>query len=109
MIEPVTAKRRAPALGRGLSALLGDSEVERGPSNDGVREIAIADISADPDQPRRFFDSEALDELAASIASRGVLQPIVVRPVGGRPSAHSSTKSRQSFANLTTGSRLKLR
>ncbi len=84
MSEPVTAKRRAPALGRGLSALLGDSDVERGPGNDGVREIAIADISPDPDQPRRFFDSEALDELAASIAMRGVLQPIVVRPIGDK-------------------------
>ena len=84
MTEPVTAKRRAPALGRGLSALLGDSDVERGPANDGVREIAIADIAPDPDQPRRFFDSEALDELAASIAMRGVLQPIVVRPIGDK-------------------------
>jgi ParB family transcriptional regulator, chromosome partitioning protein len=84
MTEPVTAKRRAPALGRGLSALLGDTENERGTTNDGVREIAIVDISADPDQPRRFFDSEALDELAASIAVRGVLQPIVVRPLGDK-------------------------
>ena len=84
MTEPVTARRRAPALGRGLSALLGDSEVERGPANDGVREIAIADILADPDQPRRFFDSEALDELAASIATHGVLQPVVVRPAGDK-------------------------
>ena len=84
MSESVAAKRRAPALGRGLSALLGDSDIERGPANDGVREIAIVDILPDPDQPRRFFDSEALDELAASIASRGVLQPIVVRPIGDK-------------------------
>lgn len=84
MSDPVAAKRRAPALGRGLSALLGDSDAERGAANDGVREIAIADITPDPDQPRRFFDSESLDELAASIASRGVLQPIVVRPLGDK-------------------------
>ncbi len=84
MTDPVTSKRRAPALGRGLSALLGDTAVDRGPANDGVREIAIADISADPDQPRRFFDSESIDELAASIAARGVLQPIVVRPFGDK-------------------------
>ena len=84
MSEPVTAKRRAPALGRGLSALLGDSENERGPANDGVREIAIADITPHPGQPRRHFDEEALAELAASIGTRGVLQPIVVRPVGDR-------------------------
>ncbi len=82
MSDSVPAKRRPLALGRGLSALLGDSDAERGNADGGVREIAIADISADPDQPRRFFDSEALDELAASIAARGVLQPIVVRPFG---------------------------
>ena len=84
MSDPIAAKRRAPALGRGLSALLGDSDVDRGPASDGVREISIADISPDPDQPRRFFDSEALDELAASITTRGVLQPIVVRPLGDK-------------------------
>ncbi len=84
MSETVPAKRRAPALGRGLSALLGDTQAERASANDGIREIAIVDITPDPEQPRRFFDSEALDELAASIASRGVLQPIVVRPFGDK-------------------------
>jgi len=77
-------RRKAPGLGRGLSALLGDVEREPQPGDSGVREIAIADIAPHPDQPRRFFDDAALDELAASIASRGVLQPIVVRPVGGK-------------------------
>ncbi len=85
-IEPLP-KRRPPALGRGLSALLGDAtparEVEAG-RDDGVRTLAIADIVPHPDQPRRHFDDEALVELAASIATRGVLQPIVVRPVGDR-------------------------
>ena len=84
MTDALTSKRRAPALGRGLSALLGDSDVDRSAANDGVREIAIADITPDPDQPRRHFDEAALDELAASIAARGVLQPIVVRPHGDK-------------------------
>jgi len=43
-----------------------------------LRNLKVADISADPDQPRRQFDEEALQELAASIKEHGVLQPIVV-------------------------------
>ena len=77
------AKRRSAGLGRGLSALLGDIEAETPPigtgRDDGLRMIAVADIRAHPGQPRRQFDEEALDELAASVASRGVLQPIIVR------------------------------
>lgn len=83
-VEPIMQKRRAPGLGRGLSALLGDATPAEISRPDGVREIAIADIAADPAQPRRHFDDAALDDLAASIASRGVLQPIVVRPDGNR-------------------------
>lgn len=83
-VEPVTQKRRTPGLGRGLSALLGDATPAEAARPDGVRELAIADISAHPGQPRRYFDDEALAELAASIGTRGVLQPIVVRPVGDR-------------------------
>lgn len=84
------ARRRAGGLGRGLSALLGDIEREvpahggegDAASAEGVRSIAVADIRPHPDQPRRHFDEAALDELAQSIAARGVLQPIVVRRVG---------------------------
>lgn len=82
-VESIVPKRRAPGLGRGLSALLGDAtpaEVR----GDGVRELAIADITPHPGQPRQHFDEDALAELAESIATRGVLQPIVVRPVGDR-------------------------
>ena len=82
---------RAPrALGRGLSALFSDS----GPSNtaDGsgqnahisdtnTREIAIDLIIRNPTQPRRRFDEANLQTLADSIASHGVLQPILVRPL----------------------------
>ncbi len=63
--------------------MLGDSAAEIVRS-EGVNELAIADIVPDPAQPRRHFDDAALDELAASIAARGVLQPIVVRPLGNR-------------------------
>jgi ParB family chromosome partitioning protein len=72
-------------LGRGLSALLGDIEREQpvvatdSPVGDGARLLPVADIRPHPGQPRRHFDEDALDELAASIAARGMLQPIVVR------------------------------
>lgn len=83
--EPAAPKRRSPGLGRGLSALLGEAVLpELAERPDGVRELAIADIAPHPGQPRRHFDEMAMDELAQSIAVRGVLQPIVVRPVGDR-------------------------
>jgi ParB family chromosome partitioning protein len=50
----------------------------------GVRLIPLADIDPSPDNPRKTFDPESLAELAASIAEQGLLQPIVVRPVGAR-------------------------
>jgi len=83
MSEELAPKRRAPGLGRGLSALLGEAGSTHDPASGGVRDVPIADIFPDPDQPRRHFDDHALDELAESIAARGILQPIVVRPTGG--------------------------
>jgi ParB family transcriptional regulator, chromosome partitioning protein len=85
-VEP--SRRRPSGLGRGLSALLGEVEREQPiegageASVDGIRMIAVADIRPHPDQPRRHFDEEKLEELAQSIAERGVLQPIVVRKAG---------------------------
>ena len=70
---------RPSGLGRGLSALLEDGEA---PSGAGIRTLPIDRISANPEQPRRHFDETALEELAASISERGVLQPILVRPAG---------------------------
>ncbi|WP_332810592.1 ParB/RepB/Spo0J family partition protein [Sphingomonas sp.] len=80
-------KRRPSGLGRGLSSLLGEVAEETavsGSSRAGVQQIAVASIDPHPDQPRREFDDEALAELAASIRTRGLIQPIVVRPHAGR-------------------------
>jgi len=49
----------------------------------GVRTIPVANIDPNPEQPRVIFDPASLDELAASIREHGVLQPILVRPLGG--------------------------
>lgn len=73
-------------LGMGLSALLGDAprgQADAGTDNrGGVREIEVARIRPNPNQPRVRFSEEALNELADSIAQRGVLQPILLRPLG---------------------------
>jgi ParB family chromosome partitioning protein len=81
-------KRARPGLGRGLSALLGDTLVDdlagggEGGRKAGVQTMAVSALSPHPGQPRRHFDEAALDELAASIRQRGLIQPIVVRPHG---------------------------
>ena len=49
-----------------------------------LRNAHISDVSADPDQPRRHFDEDGLNELAASIKEHGILQPIVVTARGGK-------------------------
>jgi len=86
MNDPTPMRRRPAGLGRGLSALLGEVEREQPINGDkqteGVRLLPVASIRPHPDQPRRHFDEEKLEELAQSIAERGVLQPIVVRKVG---------------------------
>jgi len=83
----MTADPPRRGLGRGLSALLGEVEreqpVEPGAvRTPGVQTIAVSSISPNPAQPRRHFDDDALAELADSIATRGMIQPIVVRPHG---------------------------
>ncbi|HVR90047.1 MAG TPA: ParB/RepB/Spo0J family partition protein [Novosphingobium sp.] len=91
--EAAPAKRKPLALGRGLGALLGETRREEplaGTAGEaaaplqagGLASLAIADITPHPDQPRRHFDETALDELAASISARGVIQPVIVRPHG---------------------------
>ena len=84
--------RKKMGLGRGLDALLG--EAIRGDSGttpapapqntpaQGVAMISVASIKPNPEQPRRHFADDKLDELAASIGRHGIIQPIVVRPFG---------------------------
>jgi len=65
-------------MGRGLAAIL-----PRPGDEDGLREIPVDLIDPNPRQPRHSFDETKLAELAESIRTRGVLQPIVVRPLSG--------------------------
>jgi ParB family chromosome partitioning protein len=73
-------------LGRGLSALLDEAGPEAfdAPAS-GVQETPIELIRPNPDQPRMDFSEAELDELAASIRERGLLQPILVRPAPAGP------------------------
>ena len=80
----MSADRSPRGLGKGLSALLGDRPAASGdsaaPAPGGVREIEVSRIRPNPSQPRQHFSDESIDELAQSIAERGVLQPILLRP-----------------------------
>lgn len=96
-IEITSASRsdeKPRRLGRGLGALLGETRREEplvrredapaaeapATGSSPLRNLALATIKPLPGNPRKHFDEAALDELAASIASRGVIQPIIVRP-----------------------------
>ncbi|WP_294196458.1 ParB/RepB/Spo0J family partition protein [uncultured Sphingomonas sp.] len=87
-MNDIASRRPRGGLGRGLNALLGDvaqderDTGDRGSARGSVRMIPISAIAPHPEQPRRHFDEAALDELAASVAQRGIIQPIIVRPHG---------------------------
>jgi len=98
--QPRVASIARRKLGRGLGALMGDMQREEplvtqlhgnettklhedGLPVDDLANLPVASIEPHPDQPRRHFDEAALDELAASIAARGVIQPVIVRPLAG--------------------------
>jgi ParB family chromosome partitioning protein len=68
-------------MGRGLNAILALSPP--GHEVDELRDVPVELIRPNPSQPRRQFDDEALQALAGSLAERGVLQPVLVRPLAG--------------------------
>ncbi|MEA2195325.1 MAG: ParB family transcriptional regulator, chromosome partitioning protein, partial [Solirubrobacteraceae bacterium] len=72
----------ARGMGRGLAEILRVSGTPA-PSGDDLRRIPVELIAPNPKQPRRSFDEDALLALAGSLRERGVLQPVLVRPVAG--------------------------
>ncbi len=84
----MNAKKGKPrGLGRGLSALMADvtQDVEGIATPEPRRpdlKVPIEKLRANPDQPRRTFSQEQLDELAASIKEKGIIQPLIVRSIG---------------------------
>ena len=73
--------KKMTGLGRGLDALIDTSHVDTN-GGSSISEIALSAIVANPDQPRRTFDEEALQELADSIREHGVISPITLRDNG---------------------------
>jgi ParB family chromosome partitioning protein len=70
-------------MGRGLAAILSISEAGARDDTPELRELAVELIRPNPSQPRKRFDEAGLSALAASLAERGVLQPVLVRPRPG--------------------------
>ena len=94
MAVAVKKKKDIKGLGRGLDALLGEAPTPKAPparavsastrvdSENDKRELPIEYLSPNKHQPRQVFQPEAIEDLAASITAQGMLQPILVRPVG---------------------------
>jgi ParB family transcriptional regulator, chromosome partitioning protein len=76
-------------LGRGLAALLGEAADDMPRRNDGANRqlVPIEFVRPNPNNPRRAFDDASLTELADSIREKGILQPILVRPIAGTDGA----------------------
>jgi ParB family chromosome partitioning protein len=86
MAQPPKKTSKTRGLGRGLSALMADIPSDPVPS-EGVAQVKPADmivpiekVLPNPDQPRRYFVQEDLDDLSNSVREKGVIQPIIVRP-----------------------------
>ena len=78
-----------PRLGRGLAALIADSTAQMPVSNDikERRRLSVDKLKPNPRNPRRHFDNEELEDLAHSIREKGVIQPILARPLDGAEDA----------------------
>ena len=76
--------KKNSGLGRGLDAIFLDNSLmeESAPKNEGVAKVKISLVDPKRDQPRKYFDKEALEQLAESIVENGLLQPILVREYG---------------------------
>jgi ParB family transcriptional regulator, chromosome partitioning protein len=82
-VAEAASKTGQRGMGRGLAALLSNGGANGESAAPALRELAIDLIRPNPKQPRRDFDGESLLALSESIKTRGVLQPLVVRPIPG--------------------------
>ncbi len=74
---------RPTGMGRGLGAILAVSDPSEGPERDDLRELPVDLIAPNANQPRKRFDPDALQALADSLREKGVVQPVLVRPIAG--------------------------
>lgn len=75
--------KKMSGLGRGIDAIFLENTVETEEKRGGVLTVRVSQLEPKGNQPRKYFDTEALSQLAESIAIHGVLQPILVRELGG--------------------------
>lgn len=75
----MAAHKKFPALGRGLDALISTDDELHTSGSSSISEVPVSKIKANPNQPRREFTAEALNELAESIRQIGIIQPITLR------------------------------
>ena len=75
----MAAHKKFPALGRGLDALISTDDELHTSGSSSISEVPVSKIKANPNQPRREFAAEALNELAESIRQIGIIQPITLR------------------------------
>jgi ParB family transcriptional regulator, chromosome partitioning protein len=85
----MSERARRPSLGRGLAALFGETGTSAPDMAIGLRQVPIEAIRPSAFQPRRHFADAELDELAASIREKGILQPLLVRPAAEEDSEAS--------------------
>lgn len=78
----MAAKKKYPTLGRGLDALISTSDEVRTSGSSSIGEVPVDIIVPNPNQPRRDFSEQSLDELADSIQQLGMVQPITLRNMG---------------------------
>ena len=84
-----SAEAAPPRLGRGLAALLGGAETLTAATRmRGQQKIPIEFLRSNPRNPRRNFGEDGLDELAASIKEKGIIQPLLARPLAGTADAY---------------------
>lgn len=95
------AATKRSALGRGLDALITMDDLKTGGSSS-ISEIELSKIQPNPDQPRSIFEEETLEELATSIRSLGVIQPITLKEIG-RDSYMIISGERRYRASLLAG------
>jgi ParB family transcriptional regulator, chromosome partitioning protein len=88
MAEDATRTENRPRLGRGLAALLGGPNPSNAEASRGSRQTPIEFLRPNPRNPRKLFDEAELDELAASIKERGIIQPVIVRAISGVADAY---------------------
>lgn len=78
----MASPKKKQALGRGLGALMAETQTETGYNVNSESTLPICDIVPNPNQPRTHFNESELEELSESIRENGVLQPLLVRKVG---------------------------